>query len=201
MTAFLDNTFGGQGITNALTFLLIAVTFAYVLLTHSISKSTRLSLQQLQNQYEHLTRPVISASIVLRQEIVVCLLIKNTGHSIARDVRLSLDKDFYQFAEMGEKKNLREFLPFREPISSFAPGEHLLFMLSQGFNLDTTKNEVNLTPAQFGVSVSYKYGDKEFSDRHDIDLRHYFNSQPDIDDGVRELTKIRKAVEVISKKK
>lgn len=101
---------------------------------------------------------------------------------------------------MGEKKNLREFLPFREPISSFAPGERLLFMLSQGFNLDTMKDEINLTPAQFRVSVSYKYGEKEFNDHHDIDLRHYFNTSPDIDDGVRELTKIRKAVEVIAKK-
>ena len=73
-------------------------------------------------------------------------------------------------------------------------------MLSQGFNLDTQKDGKNLTPSAFTVTATYNFGAKSYNERHDIDLRHYFNTSPPTSDGVLELRKIRKALEKIASK-
>jgi hypothetical protein len=144
-------------------------------------------VSQMRAQYESFVAPIITVNIVLKHSTVICLKIKNAGHSPAKNVRFSLSKDFYQFAEFKDSANVRNYPPFQTPIPSFSPGDEIFLMLSQGFNLGKTHEGALITPLQFALDSQYTFGDRSFSHCHEIDLRPYMKTSQDKNEILDEL--------------
>jgi len=130
------------------------------------------------------------------QTIFLYLSIQNHGKSAAKNLKLSLDRDFYQAAEEGEGKNIRMFPTFQRTIPSFAPGEEIFILISQGFNLGKANGEGKLlTPYEFVIDATYDFAGKTFHQRHEVDLSAYMQTSQDRNEMLEELEKIRKALE------
>jgi len=168
--------------------LLCVFTFLIVL-------KNRDMVAQMKAQNESFIAPIISVTIQVKQTVVVCLKVKNNGHSAAKNLRLSLDKDFYQFGHFEEAKNMRNFSAFQQTIPSFSPGEEIFFSMSQGFNLGKSVEDRIITPYEFNVGVRYEFGGQQKNERHEVNLQAYLQSQQDRSEMLEELEKIRGVLE------
>lgn len=175
--------------------VLAAITALYCFFTQQILRKNAEIVSQMQLQHESFISPVISITIQLRHKTVVCLRIRNEGRSAAQNLRLNLDRDFYQFAEISEDHNLRHSHAFQHLIPSFASGEELFFMLCQGFNLEKSHGGKVVTPNEFTVSAHFEFSGKRIDQSHKIDLRAYLRVSHDRHELLDELEKIRKALE------
>ena len=100
-------------ITILLTTVLVSITGYYAMVTHKMFKV-------MQQQSEAITRPYLTINVFSEPHgVLYYLRITNTGRTGASDVRLTLDRDFY---ELGQKHmpNLREASVFRQPIEQLA---------------------------------------------------------------------------------
>lgn len=158
-----------------LTAILVVVTAFYAWFTRKILKANEVTVQQMRLQQESLLRPYIVISpLFYPGDIVFHLKIENTGMTLARNLRLSIDKRFYQFADTSNgTNNLQSFSAFNVPIESFAPGAQMVFDLAQGYKILGSQADQNVTPPVFEISASYEYFDKKVSERTQIDLRPY----------------------------
>src|SRR4051794_2719602 len=111
---------GTTATTNVISLVLVVVTGVYVLLTCRIANANQGMLDNIREQYRDSLRPVIFPSLRVRDQVVLVLVFTNTGRSPAYRVRLSIDRDFFQFAE--PKGNIREFPIFNQEIPVLAPG-------------------------------------------------------------------------------
>jgi hypothetical protein len=150
---------------------------------------------QMRAQYESFVAPVVTVTILLKHSTVICMKIKNAGHSSAKHLKLSIDKDFYQFGKLEKDKNIRNFPTFQRAIPSFSPGEEIFFMLSQGSNLGKLDEGREITPLEFTVDVQFEFGKQTFAHRHEIDLRVYMKTSQDKSEILDEMEKIRKVLE------
>src|SRR4030043_491473 len=99
---------------DTLTAILVIITGLYAWFTFKILKANETLVEQMRNQQEATYRPYIFISPILFPEnSIVFLKIKNSGLTAAQNLRLSLDKDFYQFGERREESNLRSFTAFK----------------------------------------------------------------------------------------
>jgi hypothetical protein len=160
--------------TNLISLVLVLVTGVYVLLTWRIANANKGMLDNIREQYRDSLRPVIFPSLQVRDQIVLRLVISNSGRSPAYRVRVGLDRDFFQFAD--PHRNIRGFNIFNKEIPVFAPGTEFPIDLAQGFNLDKDHEGQNITPSTFNVTVSYASGDQEFEETVPIDLNPYFST-------------------------
>lgn len=175
MTHLFDPAaWGTTATTNVISLVLVIVTGVYVLLTWRIATANQGMLDNIREQYRDSLRPIIFPAIQVRQQIVLALVFKNTGRSPAYHVRISIDRDFFQFADRGN--NIRDFNIFNQEIPVFAPGMELPIDLSQGFNLDVEKEGQNLTPTTFNITVSYASKDQQFQETIPIDLKAFFQT-------------------------
>jgi hypothetical protein len=175
--------------------LLVAITAVYCYLTFKIVQKNDQIVSQMRAQYAAFVAPVITINILLKHSVVICLKIKNAGNSPAKNLRLSIDRDFYQFADAKEEKNVRSFPLFNKPFPSFGPGEEVFLMLSQGFNLNKKEEGKLVTPLQFKITAAFEFGGQGFSSEHEIDLAAYMKTSQDRSEILEELEKIRKALE------
>jgi len=179
-----------------LTAILVIITGLYAWFTFKILKANERLVEQMRNQQEATYRPYISISPTLFAENpIVFLKIKNSGLTAAQNLRLSLDKDFYQFGERKEESNLRSFTAFKEPIDSFVPGAEMLFYLAQSFVIFGEKSDQNLTPSIFTITAEYEYQNKKVTENTAIDLRPYLRSALPHDPMVNQLQKLRETIE------
>jgi hypothetical protein len=181
--------------TNWLTVCLVVVNVLYCYFTYKIVQKNSDMVAQMKAQYESFIAPVISVTIQLKQTVVVCLKVKNNGHSAAKNLHLSLDKDFYQFGVFEEAKNMRNFLAFQQTIPSFSPGEEIFFPMSQGFNLGKSVEDRIITPYEFTVGVRYEFAGQPVNQQHEVNLQAYLQSQQDRSEMLEELEKIRQVLE------
>lgn len=185
----------GVQATNWLTLALVVITALYCFFTHRIVEKNDQMVAQMKAQYESFIVPAITVAIQLKHRVIVCLKVKNYGRSSATNLRLTLDRDFYQFGEVDERHNVRTFPAFQQVIPSFSPGEELFFMLSQGFNLGQVLEGRDVTPYEFAVEAQFEFGGRTFLQLHNVDLHPYLQSAQDRDEALEELEKIRKALE------
>jgi hypothetical protein len=179
-----------------LTAILVFVTTIYVYLTHQLAKASEASVKAVTAQSEAMLRPYIIFEPFVRPNTpFMYLRIKNIGKTAAQNVSLTIDRDFFQFAEMD--KNLKDAIAFNTVIDSFAPDSEILFGLGQGWVLFGDKADHNKTPNQFSISAKYSYSGKEVVERNYIDLRPFVGSEGAKDPVVEELEKIRKVIEKI----
>ncbi|MBM4338231.1 MAG: hypothetical protein FJ110_01680 [Deltaproteobacteria bacterium] len=181
-----------------LTAILVIFTGFYAWATFRILKANEKVVEQMRYQQEATQRPYISISPVLYPENpIVFLKIKNSGLTAAHNVRLSLDRDFYQFGEKREESNLKSFRAFTEPIDSFVPGGEMLFYLAQSFVIFGEKTDPSLTPSCFTITAEYEYHSKKVREKTIIDLRPYLASTFPYDPLVNQMIKL---IETIKKK-
>lgn len=181
-----------------LTTILVIITGFYAWVTFRILKANEKVVEQMRNQQEAMQRPYISISPVLYPENpIVFLKIKNSGLTAAQNLRLNLDKNFYQFGDKNEKSNLKSFKAFTDPIDSFVPGAEMTFYLAQTFVIFGEKTDPSLTPNVFTITSEYEYQRKKVTEKAVIDLRPYLASTFPHDPLVNQLKKL---IEVIEKK-
>ncbi|MEZ8659872.1 hypothetical protein BCS84_15795 [Vibrio cyclitrophicus] len=184
-------------IMEILTAILVVVTGIYAYLTYNMSNISERSVQMIKEQTEAMSRPYLIVQPVVRPHTpFLYLKIYNSGKTPALNVKLELDKDFYQFDK--PDKNLKATSAFSSTFDSFAPNQELFFALGQGW-LIFGKSKHSL-PEQFVVTASYSYMDKEVVEKSHIDLRPFAESEGERNPIVEELEKIRKAQEKLAKK-
>jgi hypothetical protein len=186
-----------MAVIDYLTAILVFVTAIYAYLTHKMAKASEASVQTMQEQSEAMFRPYVTVSPFIRPHTTVLYLrIENTGKAAAENLRLSMNKDFFQFGEVTQQdRNLRTKTAFVEPMHSLPPGGKLVFALAQGFIIFAPDADPNVVPQQFTITATYSFGSKEFTEPNRIDLRPYIGSEGELDPVVEELEKLRKVAE------
>lgn len=173
------------GVIEVLTAVLVIVTAVYSYFTYKMAVRNAEMVEQMKAQQLSFVAPAVNANIRIKHGSVFCLTVKNTGHSAARNLRLSLDRDLHQFSKPDPASNIRNFPMFQETLPSFAPGEELFTMLMQGHEM---QNE-QLTPNRFTVTVRYDFAGKPFEQQHEINLAAYMRSAQDRDETFLEIEK------------
>ncbi len=184
-------------IIDYLTAILVFVTAIYAYLTHKMARTSEASVKIMQSQLEATLRPYISIAPYVRPHTTTLYLkIENSGRSSAESLRLSLDKDFFQFGEANDpEKNLRSKPAFLNEISSLPPNGKLSFALAQGFVIFAPGADPDKVPQQFCITAKYKFGQQEFSETHKIDLQPFIGSEGERDPVVEELENLRRLAE------
>src|SRR5947208_11651912 len=97
-----------------LTALLVFVTAIYAYLTHKMAKASDASVQAVRDQSEAMLRPYVTVSPFVRPHTpFLYLRVENSGRTGAENLRLTIDRDFFQFGETDRsEKNLRTMSAF-----------------------------------------------------------------------------------------
>jgi len=182
--------------TDILTAILVVITGTYAWLTFKILKANEKVVEQMREQQEAVYRPYISISPVVYPENPIAFLrIKNSGLTAANNLRLTLDKDFYQFGDKNEGKNLRSFAAFKQPIGSFVPSAEMFFYLAQGFVVFGRNADPKMTPTSFTITAEYEYQNKKVTEKTFIDLNPYLGAANPHDPLVCQLKALRETIE------
>jgi hypothetical protein len=112
--------------TNIIGILTLTTTAIYAILTYYILKASK-------EQLNAIFRPYISITHKLTHKTTIKLYIKNTGKSNAKNLRLIIDKDFYQLK--GKQNNIAEHFAFNNVIETFPPDAQLTFALMSSVQL------------------------------------------------------------------
>jgi len=165
---------GWEGVSSG---ALVIVTAVYVIFTHQILKANQRMVEVAREQLLALTRPYITvAPDWAPDSLVLVLRIKNTGHTSAGNLRLSMDRSFFRFAIEKPDEDLSRYSAFREPIASFAPGAELQFLLAQAWFLSGKNADPAVTPLVFTVRAQYSFPGGVADESTTVDLRPYFDS-------------------------
>lgn len=183
-----------SGTIEVLTLALVIITAVYTCFNYVMARRNGEMVEQMKAQHESFLAPVVAIAIKIKHGSMMCLSIKNRGQSPAVNLRLSLDRDFYQFGENAPQKNMRNYPMFQETIPSFAPGEELFTWLVQGHELN------DFAPREFVVLAKYQFGGKNYEQSHSVNLAAYFNTAQDRDELLDEAKKIRESLEAIARK-
>ena len=179
-------------IIEILTAILVVTTVIYVYLTYQIWVSNKDTVDIMREQSEAISRPHVTIEPYVRTNTpVLYIKIINTGQTSAKNLTLTLSKDFHQFGN--SERNLRNFPAFNSTIDSFAPNQQFLFGLAQSFVIFGKPND-NL-PKQFSITAKYNIGTREVEETSNIDLRAYEWSEEYKDPVVEQLKGIKKQLE------
>ncbi|MFY9825481.1 MAG: hypothetical protein WAM82_29175 [Thermoanaerobaculia bacterium] len=87
------------------------------MVTFKMMRTSERSLQAMRDQSEASLRPyIIVGAFTVPNNFLFFLRIANTGRTVAQNVRLELDRDFYQYGGKAGGVNLRSAVAFQEPI-------------------------------------------------------------------------------------
>ena len=188
-------------VNEALTAILVLITGIYAYLTYRMAKMSEASVQEMRQQAEAAIRPYIVVTHFVRPHTpLIYMRITNTGKSAALKLKLSIDRNFFQFGEEQDIRNLKNAPAFNVPLDSFPPGAELIFGLAQGWMLFQGSGKPDICPTQFTITAQYEFSGKTVSESQYIDLRGYMGSEGERDPLVDEIEKLRKAVEKIGNK-
>jgi hypothetical protein len=149
----------------------VLVSALIAVITLKIARANRDAAAVMKAQHESSTRPYIEVSPMTADEHSVLLLrVRNSGASSARNVTLSLDRDFYFNAEESESHNFRNYAAFSQPISSIPPRCEITFILGVGHTIFSRKDRC---PVEFNVSASYEFGNQRVTESNPIDLQPF----------------------------
>jgi hypothetical protein len=171
--------------------LLVVITAFYALMTYKTVKA-------MQQQTEAISRPYITINAFSEPNgFILYLRIANTGRTGASKVRLSLDRDFYQFGKR-DRPSLREATIFQQPIDQLPPGAEMIFGLAEHFVVLGSDADSLVTPPVFSINATYSYGKNNVSETTTIDLRPYKGSMSPPSAIADELKRIRNQLERIA---
>ncbi len=157
-------------------------TLLYTWLTYLIVRSNRKTLLFMQEQALEATRPYIAIAALPEPETPLFILhIRNTGKTAASNLRLTLDRSFYQFGERRADRDISTFRAFQEPIVSFSPDAELMFYLAQSFVIFGDNADLSVTPSVFAVTATYSFAGRTVEERTTIDLNAFLQSALELD--------------------
>lgn len=178
-----------------LTLLLVAITGFYAWVTFKILKANEAVLSEMRNEQEALVRPYISiAPTIFIDDPCFFLSIKNIGKTEAKNLKLTMDKDFFKLGKKENGRNIKELPAFSEPIASFAPGAEILIRLVQHFVVFDKNADENITPKTFSIYVQYDFGKKSTLEKTIIDLNPFINTEMPQNSIVKQLGKINDSI-------
>lgn len=187
--------------TDWLTLALVVITGFYAWATLKILRANEAMVSTMRDQQNAAMRPYILVSTNLRMGTqLLYLSIKNVGKTAALNLKLSLDKSFYQLGEKREERNIANSAAFSRTIDSLPPDGQLLFLLGNGPTLYSGSNIEELSPLVFQVTASYTSGSETISETSTVDLRPYINTDVPHDPIVEELGRLREEFVKLSKK-
>lgn len=160
-----------------LTFLLVLITAMYAFFTFKILNANQNSVLAMQEQIEASTRPYVSIRISMQvEEPFFYLNIENIGKTAAKNLKLSIDKDFYQYGEKSEEKNIKNFPIFNELINEFTASTHLFYPLINSAVILNDEADTKLVPRKFKIMAEYSYSTKKnVVEEFNFDLSVYQN--------------------------
>lgn len=108
--------------TDWLTLALVVITGFYAWATLKILRANEAMVSTMRDQQNAAMRPYILVSTNLRMGTqLLYLSIKNVGKTAALNLKLSLDKSFYQLGEKREERNIANSAAFSRTIDSLPP--------------------------------------------------------------------------------
>lgn len=182
-----------------LTLANVLLTAMFAGLTFFILRANRAAVGAMREQIEDQNRPFVAVTVQVRMGTpVIQLLIRNVGRSPAQNLRLHLDRDFFQFGQKGEDRNLAKQSAFSQSIDCLPPMSELLFDLGMGFEIFASGADPTICPHTFEVSAEYEYGKNKYSEKTHADLRPYIGTSIPRHPVVEELERVRKSIDNLS---
>lgn len=120
------------------------------------------------------------------------LSVRNVGNGAARNLKLTLDHNFYFNGEDDEAGNLRNYAVFSERIHSLAPRAEIDMMLGVGHKIF---DRPDLCPPKFTIEAKYNFEQREAIERTFIDITPFGKHLASEDLQVAQLKKLTAAVE------
>jgi hypothetical protein len=154
-----------QVILNA---ILVIITGVYAVLTRRIAKSNESTVAAMNSQIKSMTRPYVTITLSQSSQTTLRMRIANTGMSNAENLRLQIDKDFFQFGR--KEDNLADVYVFKNPIPSFPPRAQLEFPLLSSLEVQDDKSSAT---SEFTITATYSFNGEPFTERTTIDLKMY----------------------------
>lgn len=177
----------------------VLLTAIFAGLTFLILRANRAAVGAMREQMADQNRPFVAVTVQVRMGTpVIQLLIKNVGRSPAQHLRLRLDRDFFQFGEQGESRNLAKHSAFSQSIDCLPPMSELLFDLGMGFEIFASGVDPAICPHTFEVLAEYEYGKNKYSEKTHVDLRPYMGTSVPRHPIVEELERVRKSIDNLS---
>lgn len=174
-----------------LTGALVVITAMYAVFTHRIMRANERTVQAVHEQNENAVRPYLDIGVITPPNSHMFMLrIGNTGRTGARNVRLELDRDFFQYGKK-DGTNLRKTTAFTQPIEQLPPGSELRFGLAFGPQLVGDAVDETVTPPVFTITAVYSYGTKTVTEKTTIDIRPYRDAMRLSDPVATELSGMR----------
>lgn len=181
--------------TDWFTLTLVLVTAFYAYATFKILRANEAMVKTMRDQQNAAMRPYIIISVNVRMGTqLLYLSIKNVGMTAAIDLRLSMDKNFYQLGEKREERNIANSVAFSQTINSLPPDGQFLFLLGNGTTLYSESNSEGLSPLLFTITANYRSITDSYTETSVVDLRPYINTDAPYDPVVEELRSLRQEV-------
>ncbi|EME0887128.1 MULTISPECIES: hypothetical protein [Pseudomonadota] len=182
-----------------LTLANVLLTAMFAGLTFFILRANRAAVGAMREQMADQNRPFVAVTVQVRMGTpVIQLLIRNVGRSPAQNLRLRLDRDFFQFGEQAESRNLAKQSAFSQSIDCLPPMSELLFDLGMGFEIFASGADPTICPHTFEVSAEYEYGKNKYSEKTHVDLQPYMGTSVPRHPVVEELERVRKSIDNLS---
>ncbi len=154
------------------------ITGLYAFVTFLILLSNMLTIRELRKQNESFMRPYIHINaFVPTGSIILYLRIRNQGRSTASNVKLTIDRDFFQYGGSSPEDNFRSFPCFNNVIADFPADAEFVFALAQSFVVLGKDADKSKTPTSFIIDARYDWASKHFDETTTIDLNPYLHSQ------------------------
>ncbi|MCA0324456.1 MAG: hypothetical protein LCH89_02445 [Proteobacteria bacterium] len=171
------------------TVVLVAITGWYAWITKHILDANKLMVAAVDAQQYAAMRPYIQVSTTVGIGTpLIYLQIENMGKSSAKNLRLSIDRDFFRFDKRSDETNLRKSPAFSGVIKNFGPGFKLKFQL--GVASKILGGNSDLSPREFDISAEYDTGRERVKEHNVIDLSPYLFSSLDEDPVAEQLKKL-----------
>ena len=182
-----------------LTLANVFLTAVFAGLTFYILRANRAAVSAMREQMADQNRPFVSVTVQVRMGTpVIQLQVSNVGRSPAQRLRLSLDRDFFQFGEKGESRNLAKQSAFSQIIDCLPPMSELLFELGVGHQIFAAGADQTICPHTFTVSAEYEHAKNKYSEQTHVDLRPYMGTSVPHHPIVEELERVRKSIDMLS---
>jgi hypothetical protein len=182
-----------------LTLANVLLTAMFAGLTFFILRANRAAVAAMRDQMADQNRPYVHVSVQVRLGTpILQLLVRNVGRSPAENLRLHIDRDFYQFGDRSEARNLAKRSAFTKPIDCLPPMSELLFDLGMGFKIFAADADPAVSPPTFVVSAEYGHGKRTYSEKTHVDLRPYVGTSVPHHPVVEQLERVRESIDKLS---
>ena len=160
--------------------------------THRMLKTSQQTLDDARAEVGRNRAPQIEVAVWPKpNQPALMLSVRNVGNGAARNLKLTLDQDFYFNGKEGEAGNLRNYAVFSERIDSLAPRAEIDMLLGLGHNIFS---HPGLCPLKFTIEAKYSFEQREVTEQTFIDITPFGKHLASEDLQIAQLTKLTAAV-------